>query len=137
AFCSEFRLPFCIIFKCSIHFLPSTNGVTFFFFFCSIEVITVGPECVVYTQLLNKVDLTPFSSLTVSVGVCVCVCVCVCTQSGGDAEVAPSHSRPQCVVYTHLLDKVDLSPVSSLTVSVGVCVCVCVCVLGQSGGVCV
>ena len=33
AFCSEFRLPFCIIFKCSIHFLPSTNGVTFFFLF--------------------------------------------------------------------------------------------------------
>ena len=67
AFCSEFRLPFCIIFKCSIHFLPSTNGVT------------VGPECVVYTPLLNKVDLTPFSSLTVSV--CVCVCVCVCMSS--------------------------------------------------------
>ena len=38
----------------------------------------MGPECVVYTPLLNKVDLTPFSSLTVSVGVCVCVCVCVC-----------------------------------------------------------
>src|SRR4029434_2388294 len=80
----------------------------FFLFFCSIEVIPVGPECVVYTQLLNKVDLTPFSSLTVSVGVGVCVCdsLCLCVW------------MCLCVVY--------------VCVCVCVCMCVCVCEIGSA-----